>query len=139
MGDLNLEQWSSQTEGIYIGSNNKESERYPCSVVWTSLPVITWLLPIIGHVGITFSDGTITDFSGPYQITVRNFMGGPPRRVWELKMDQMREVAPYDEAVCEGAQKYGKQMHNLVVNNCHSHVASVLNSIQYDDCLKWSM
>lgn len=50
--------------------------RFPFSIVWTPLPLITWLIPCIGHTGIAPSDGIIHDFSGPYQITIDDFAFG---------------------------------------------------------------
>lgn len=44
-------------------------ERYPQSVVWTTLPGISALLPWVGHVGIADSRGVVYDFSGPYRVT----------------------------------------------------------------------
>lgn len=46
-------------------------ERAPMSIVWTTLPGISTVLPPIGHVGIADSKGVVYDFSGPYQV------GGP--------------------------------------------------------------
>lgn len=43
-------------------------EREPYSVVWTTLPGISFLLPPIGHVGIADSKGITFDFSGPYTV-----------------------------------------------------------------------
>lgn len=43
-------------------------ERAPVSVVWTTLPVISAFIPLIGHVGIGDSTGVTYDFSGPYQV-----------------------------------------------------------------------
>lgn len=43
-------------------------ERHPMSVVWTTLPGISVLLPVIGHMGIADSTGVTFDFSGPYQV-----------------------------------------------------------------------
>lgn len=31
---------------------NPAYERYPYCIVWTTLPLISWLLPFIGHTGI---------------------------------------------------------------------------------------
>lgn len=44
------------------------SERAPMSIVWTTLPGISFLFPVIGHVGIGDSSGVTYDFSGPYQV-----------------------------------------------------------------------
>ena len=43
-------------------------------IVWTPLPLLSWLFPFIGHVGIATSDGMIHDFSGPYTIHVCAFV-----------------------------------------------------------------
>lgn len=42
----------------------------PTSIVWAPLPLLSWILPLVGHVGITDSSGHIWDFAGPYQINV---------------------------------------------------------------------
>lgn len=50
--------------------------RFPCCIVWTPLPVISWLVPFIGHVGICREDGVILDFAGPNFVCVDNFAFG---------------------------------------------------------------
>jgi hypothetical protein len=40
-----------------MGENNKfmidnVHDRYPFCIVWTPLPLISWIIPIIGHTGI---------------------------------------------------------------------------------------
>jgi len=32
------------------------NNRYPCCVLWTPLPLISWIIPIIGHTGISTKD-----------------------------------------------------------------------------------
>ncbi|KAJ6650834.1 hypothetical protein lerEdw1_002882 [Lerista edwardsae] len=44
--------------------------RFPYCVVWTPIPVLTWLFPIVGHMGICTSAGVIQDFAGPYYVSV---------------------------------------------------------------------
>lgn len=50
-----------------VDANN---DRYPYCIVWTPLPLITWFLPFIGHMGICTSAGVIRDFAGPYFVSV---------------------------------------------------------------------
>ena len=45
-----------------IINNNDHYERYPYCIVWTPIPVLTWLLPMVGHMGICKSNGVIYDF-----------------------------------------------------------------------------
>jgi len=45
-------------------------DHFPFCIVWCPLPVLTWLLPFIGHLGIVTSEGIIHDFAGPYHVNV---------------------------------------------------------------------
>jgi len=51
------------------------------------LPIITWIIPFIGHTGICMDDGTIHDFAGPYTISVDEFSFGKPLKYVPLKID----------------------------------------------------
>ena len=48
-----------------------EKDHFPLCVVWMPLPLLTWLVPFIGHLGIVTSRGTIHDFVGSHMINVR--------------------------------------------------------------------
>lgn len=39
-----------------------KNARFPYCLVWTPLPVIAWLVPFVGHVGICREDGIILDY-----------------------------------------------------------------------------
>lgn len=45
-------------------------EHFPMCLVWCPIPLLTWLFPFIGHVGIVTSNGVIHDFAGPYFVNV---------------------------------------------------------------------
>ena len=47
-------------------------EHFPLCLVWTPLPIVTALLPFVGHAGIVASDGTIHDFAADYVVEVCN-------------------------------------------------------------------
>jgi len=53
---------------------------WPYCVVWTPIPVLTWLVPVIGHVGICSSDGTIYDFAGSKFVNTGTLSFGNPTR-----------------------------------------------------------
>lgn len=137
---------------------------FPYCVVWSPLPPITWLLPFIGHMGIANSrgrafyiylstlphnqtictylhlvpSGIIHDFAGPYTIGVGNFAFGAPTRYMLLQPDQCFGTT-WDEGVDSGCVEYGKRMHNLCCDNCHSHVARCLNDMRYKNSTSWNM
>jgi hypothetical protein len=102
--------------------------RYPYCLVWTPLPLITWLLPFIGHTGICTKDGVIHDFSGSYSVTVDDMAFGEPTKYVKLDIEDKKR---WDDCVIQGDSTYGEQCHNLFSNNCHSHCAFVLNQAQH--------
>jgi hypothetical protein len=124
---------------------DRVNDRYPYSIVWTPLPLITWLLPFIGHTGICYSSGIIRDFAGPYHVSEDDMAFGRPTRYLQLDLNKVpnnssnskRET--WDRGVTEASDEYKMRMHNIFCDNCHSHVACALNSINYDGSSEWNM
>ena len=106
------------------------NDRYPCCIVWSPLPPITWLLPFIGHTGICTEDGIIWDFAGPYSIGKGHMAFGSPTRYLMLDPMMAREKE-WDQAISAGNTEYRQRMHNICFDNCHSHVARCLNEMAY--------
>eukprot|EP00658_Telonema_sp_P-2_P009569 TRINITY_DN13571_c0_g1_i1.p1 TRINITY_DN13571_c0_g1~~TRINITY_DN13571_c0_g1_i1.p1 ORF type:complete len:193 (-),score=37.42 TRINITY_DN13571_c0_g1_i1:12-590(-) len=63
--------------------------RYPCCIVWTPLPLITFLCPVIGHIGICDAAGHIYDFGGG--VHVDQFMFGDVARYIQLDPAMVRD------------------------------------------------
>lgn len=65
---------SPMTDDNFLLNDRIDSKRvrYPHCLVWTPIPVLTWLFPFIGHMGIARTDGVIRDFAGPYYVSVSN-------------------------------------------------------------------
>lgn len=106
-------------------------DRYPFSIVWTPIPVITWIIPLIGHTGIADSEGIIHDFGGSYYIAVDNFTFGRPTKFLELDPRKI-QARDWNDAIQVSANKFCQQQHNIVLNNCHNHVADTLNEMKYN-------
>ena len=121
---------------ISISSKNKtkkidiKNDRYPYCIVWTPIPLITYLIPSIGHTGICTSSGIIHDFAGSYTISIDNFSFGNVTKYIQLNLTK-NEQKVWDNAIKKGDEIYSNEEHNLCLNNCHSHVAYVLNLIKY--------
>ena len=108
------------------------NERYPYCIVWTPIPVLTWLLPMFGHLGIADSRGIIYDFGGPYYIAEDNFSFGRCARY--IQLDPSRAQAQdctWDDAVKGSCDVYRRRMHNLLCDNCHNHVAKALQMMRF--------
>ncbi|XP_040193781.1 transmembrane protein 222 isoform X1 [Rana temporaria] len=117
-----------------------ERSRFPHCVVWTPIPVLTWLFPFIGHMGICTSSGVIRDFAGPYFVSEDCMAFGKPVKYWQLDPNLVYANGPnpWDTAVHEASEEYKHRMHNLCCDNCHSHVAMALNLMKYNNT-NWNM
>ncbi|KAI7741586.1 hypothetical protein M8C21_019863 [Ambrosia artemisiifolia] len=133
--------------------------RFPCCLVWTPLPVVSWLAPFIGHVGLCMEDGTIVDFSGSNFINVDDFAYGSVARYIQLDREQCcfpsnlashtckhrykhaeRGVAiSWDDAIHSSRRHFEHKSYNLFTCNCHSFVAICLNRMSYGGSMDWNM
>eukprot|EP01018_Ginkgo_biloba_P020943 Gb_12095 [translate_table: standard] len=136
-----------------------KSARFPCCVVWTPLPIVSWLAPFIGHVGICREDGVILDFAGPNFVSVDNFAFGAVARYIQLstqqccfpphlsghtcksgyKHSELGTAISWDDALQSCTQHFEHRSYNLFTCNCHSFVASCLNRLSYGGSVGWNI
>lgn len=119
-------------------SIDPDQDLFPHCLVWSPLPVLTWFLPFVGHMGIATMDGVMWDFAGPYSIGRHKLAFGPPTRYIQLQIPRGREIE-YDEAVASANATYSHRTHNLLCDNCHSHCALALNTFKYKGARWWNM
>lgn len=131
-------------------------ERFPYCLVWTPLPVVTWLCPLIGHTGIANSKGVIYDFSDDFDVTVDNFSFGTATKYYqfdtrlikpmkrtksqlELHADPERDIAhAWDKAIEDTTRYYVRTRHSIFFNNCHQYISTVLNKVHYAHRTNWT-
>jgi len=122
-------------------------DHLPCCIVWCPIPMLTWLFPFIGHMGICTSEGMIHDFAGPYFINRdKHKMGfGTATKYISVKFQDIQNMGSYsdpinawDQAIEISSREYDQMNHNLILNNCHSHVARCLNRISYKGFTNWN-
>lgn len=133
--------------------------RFPCCLVWTPLPVVSWLAPFIGHVGICREDGVILDFTGSNLLNVDNFAFGAAARYLQLEREQCcfpphlaahtckqgykhseyGTAMTWDDALQSSMRQFEHKSYNLFTCNCHSFVANCLNRLCYRGSMEWNM
>ncbi|XP_017029510.1 transmembrane protein 222 isoform X2 [Drosophila kikkawai] len=119
---------------------NTAEQRFPYCIVWTPIPVLTWILPVIGHMGICTSAGVIRDFAGAYFVSEDNMAFGRPTRYLRLQPNFVEGGSDaWDEAVSKASVLYGTRIHNIFCDNCHSHVATALINMRYKNSTGWNM
>ncbi|KAK5784669.1 hypothetical protein PVK06_039195 [Gossypium arboreum] len=109
-------------------------ERFPYCIVWTPLPITSWLIPFIGHIGICREDGVILDFAGPSCVSIDDFAFGAVARYIQINKDKecsisyhssalkgdqeyqhddLREALTWDDALEKGIQEFQHRPYNL--------------------------
>lgn len=73
-----------------LGEIDTKRARFPCCIVWIPLPVVSWLAPYIGHVGIAREDGTVMDFAGSNFVSVDELAYGAVARCLQLDRKKVR-------------------------------------------------
>ncbi|EPT29006.1 transmembrane protein TMEM222 [Toxoplasma gondii ME49] len=131
-------------KGLHIYHMRHErsaDDRHPYCVVWTYLPCLTTIIPLIGHVGICTAEGVVHDFAGPYFISVDRMAFNRPMRVWRLDrggVNHPEDPMMYDRAIEAADAQFCRMSHNLICNNCHHHVADALNHMAYKGRRNWT-
>ncbi|KAG7198836.1 hypothetical protein KM043_001804 [Ampulex compressa] len=117
-----------------------ERQRFPFCIVWTPLPLLSYVLPFIGHMGIATSAGVIRDFAAPYYVSEDDMAFGKPTKYWQLDSSKAKGGAQgWDAAISEASEIYKTKMHNICWNNCYSYTATALNLMLYDNSGNWNM
>ena len=104
-------------------------DSYPMCIVWSVIPGLSWLLPPVGHLGITASEGTISDFAGPYYIhkSKKRTAFGPVNKYLRVLPTEISfgatETAQeaWDRAIAAADKLYEGRMHNLIADNCRKN------------------
>ncbi|XP_054819764.1 protein REVERSION-TO-ETHYLENE SENSITIVITY1 [Prosopis cineraria] len=133
--------------------------KFPCCIVWTPLPVVSWLAPFIGHIGICREDGVVLDFSGSNFVNVDDFAFGAVARYLQLDRNQCcfppnlsahtcenayrhsenGTAVTWDDALRSSVRYFENKTYNLFTCSCHSFVANCLNRLCYGGSLNWNM
>ncbi|KAF7817393.1 protein REVERSION-TO-ETHYLENE SENSITIVITY1 [Senna tora] len=139
-----------------------KNAKFPCCLVWTPLPVVSWLAPFIGHVGICREDGAVLDFSGSNIVNVDDFAFGAVARYLQLDRSQVLQCCfppnlsahtcknayrhsengtaiTWDEALRSSLRYFENKTYNLFTCNSHSFVANSLNRLCYGGSMSWNV
>ncbi|XP_020095600.1 protein RTE1-HOMOLOG-like isoform X1 [Ananas comosus] len=133
------------TQNAELGPIDPRRARFPCCIVWTPLPLISWLIPFIGHIGICREDGVILDFAGPNFVSVDNFAFGAVARYIQINGEECYKLIEpesdivWDDALKKSTQEFQHRSYNLFTCNCHSFVANNLNRLFYGGHDKWNV
>ncbi|PRQ26089.1 hypothetical protein RchiOBHm_Chr6g0290781 [Rosa chinensis] len=102
--------------------------KFPCCLVWTPLPVVSWLAPSIGHVGICREDGCCF---------TPNLGGHTCKHGY--KHAEFGTAITWDDALQSSTRYIEHKTYNLFTCNSHSFVANFLNRICYGGSMHWNM
>ena len=103
---------------------------FPYCVIWTKLPILSAIFPFIGHTAIGSSNGIVHEFAGDFLIGVNKLSFNKPMKYYKCDLNEEQKKM-WDKAIEESDLKFIKSKHDLLYNNCHHHVAFVLNRVKY--------
>ncbi|KAF4688994.1 hypothetical protein FOZ60_002164 [Perkinsus olseni] len=104
-------------------------DRFPYCVVWTPLPVLSWLVPFIGHY----------EWIAHAELFYFGRHGLRSADEVHARCTRLRgEREGWDEAIQEGDSIFQQRLHNLFCNNCHHHVVECLNHLRYGGTRDWN-
>lgn len=106
---------------------NQYEKDISTSVVWTQIPLLSWICPGIGHVGIVDSHGVVYDFQGPRTVGRGHMLFGKPSQCWKLDADPLA----LDEAIKQAEEEFHHRNYSLICSNCHLFAAYALEKINY--------
>jgi hypothetical protein len=131
-------------------AHDARRNRFPYSVVFQPFPLITWILPFAGHMGIADSAGRVYDFQGPFTIVRDRMMLGKATRF--LRLDPGRVTSPpllasdgdaqydtWDVCVAQGVKEYSRRVHILCWDNCNHHSGYTLDQMAYGGCRSYGL
>ncbi|UXI15335.1 Neuron navigator 2 [Sarcoptes scabiei] len=85
---------------------------YPFTIVWTPVPILSWIFPHVGHLGIGKSDGHVKDFGRPYKVLTDSNQFGRPLKYWILDPSKAKDgIKGWDDAIEEASFAFCKRMH----------------------------
>ncbi|EAY15658.1 D4Ertd196e protein, putative [Trichomonas vaginalis G3] len=97
------------------------------SIVWTQIPILSWLCPALGHVGVVDSHGVVFDFQGPRSVGRGRMLFGDPMQCWKLDVD----TDIFDNAILQAEEEFHHKNYSLLCSNCHLFAACVLEKCNY--------
>ena len=109
---------------------NLKSNHFPYCIVWTPIPLISYLFPSIGLTGIGTSSGIIHDFAGSFFVSMDDFSFGKLTKYILLELTDWKNII--------GTEQLKKVTINLIWKNIifsliivHSHITFVLNQLNF--------
>jgi len=137
--------------GPHLPSSSKKSDEllpmhtghnvvkeFPCCVLWAPIPLISHMIPFIGHTMITDSEGHLYDFAGYAPGSGRSGVVkdvgifGSAVRVLRCTpaegTSQASFVEDWDKAIWLGNRQSERKVHKGAIDNCHSHICAVLRA-----------
>ncbi|OHT04694.1 Transmembrane protein 222 [Tritrichomonas foetus] len=140
---ISFEKVKFKMSDIYQNQDEEElnfngyDPRLSCCVVWTQIPILTWIFPALGHVGICDSHGCVYDFQGHFHVGKGEMLFADPRQRWKLSIDP----ETLDRAIHEVTEEFQHIHYSLLCSNCHFYVATVLDRCKIKTpclcCSKW--
>lgn len=99
--------WDLDKKHSNIYKIDIRNRRYPYCLVMTPILILSWIFPIIGHMGIAQSDGVVRDFYRSYRVSIDTKRYN--RRLQILPLNPKFALNGWDEGIKNAASKFNNK------------------------------
>lgn len=104
--------------------NPDEDKTFHSCVVWTTIPMLSWICPFLGHVGICDSNGNIYDFQGDRTVGRNKFLFAEPKRIMKIEGIDNENL---DQTIINTVHEFSQRNYSFICSNCHLFVCEALD------------
>lgn len=90
------------------------NRRYPYCLVMTPVRILSWIFPVVGHMGIAQSDGVVRDFYRSYRVSIDTKRYS--RRLQIMPLNPKLALNGWDQGIKDAASKYNNKAVRIFSN-----------------------
>ena len=110
--------------------SKKNNSKYKYCIIWSHIPLITFLIPFIGHSSIVNSYGFIHDFDSSYFIKIYNEEENGFSKIVYLNLDDSQKKI-WDNVIENMDKYYKKKSFSFCGYNSFKYISNILSNIEY--------
>ena len=125
---LNME--STERKNINTETKISNNSKYKYCIIWSHIPLITFLMPFVGHSSIVNSYGFIHDFQSSYFIQIYNEEENGFCKIVYLNLNDSQKLI-WDNIIEQIDKVYQKKSFSFCGNNSFKYISDILSIIEY--------
>ena len=127
---INMESTERKNLNQVIEKKKSNNSKYKYCIIWSHIPLITFLMPFVGHSSIVNSYGFIHDFQSSYFIQIYNEEENGFCKIVYLNLNDSQKLI-WDNIIEQIDKVYQKKSFSFCGNNSFKYISNILSIIEY--------